>query len=153
MIWGLVCDINGPPTDEIGKGFPPYYEYRWAGDRKTKKVIRCSGPEYLNYAIEYIETQINDPIIFPRNNESKFLNNFKTKHVQIIFKMMFRIYAIIYSHHFQALMNLTAVAHLNTSFKHFLYFCWEWDLVEEKEFDALKDIVAELKIKFINTEV
>lgn len=57
----------------------------------------------------------------------------------------------MYSNHVAALDALDATAHLNTSFKHFLYFVWQFDLVEEKELDALKDLVAELRTKYLAT--
>lgn len=65
---------------------------------------------------------------------------------------MFRIFAIVYSHHFTKLEELGAVSHLNTSFKHFIFFCWEYDLVQEAEQEALHDIIVELRVRF-NGEV
>lgn len=40
------------------------------------------------------------------------------------------------------------MAHLNTSFKHFLYFIWEFDLVQAGELDALRDIVTEIQGRY-----
>lgn len=65
--------------------------------------------------------------------------------VKSIFTRMFRIFAIIYTHHFTKLEELGAVAHLNTSFKHYLFFIWEFELVEPREIDALRDIAGELR--------
>lgn len=65
--------------------------------------------------------------------------------VKSIFTRMFRIFAIIYTHHFSKLEELGAVAHLNTSFKHYLFFIWEFDLVDAREIDALRDIAGELR--------
>jgi hypothetical protein len=39
------------------------------------------------------------------------------------------------------------VSHLNTSFKHFIFFIWEYDLVAENEQEALADIIKEIKIR------
>ena len=50
---------------------------------------------------------------FPRN----FLSIAKT-----ILKRLFRVYAHIYHQHFQEVVQLGEEAHLNTSFKHFIYF-------------------------------
>jgi MOB kinase activator 1 len=69
--------------------------------------------------------------------------------VKSIFTRMFRIFAIIYTHHFSKLEELGAVAHLNTSFKHYLFFIWEFDLVESREIDALRDIAGELRQVYI----
>jgi len=39
-----------------------------------------------------------------------------------ILKRLFRVYAHIYHQHFDAVMQLQEEAHLNTSFKHFIFF-------------------------------
>lgn len=41
-----------------------------------------------------------------------------------------------------------AASHLNTSFKHFLLFTFEYDLVKENELDALHDIVQEIRQRY-----
>jgi hypothetical protein len=69
--------------------------------------------------------------------------------VKQIYTRMFRIFAIIYTHHFSKLEELGAVAHLNTSFKHYLFFVWEFDLVDVRETDALREITQELKQVYI----
>ncbi len=73
-----------------------------------------------------------------------FPRNYNTI-VKQIYTRMFRIFAIIYTHHFSKLEDLGAVAHLNTSFKHYIFFIWEFDLVESREIDALRDIAGELR--------
>lgn len=50
---------------------------------------------------------------FPRN----FQSNAKT-----ILKRLFRVYAHIYHQHFSEVVQLGEEAHLNTSFKHFIFF-------------------------------
>lgn len=42
--------------------------------------------------------------------------------VKVIFKRLFRVYAHIYHSHFKHVCNLGEEAHLNTCFKHFMYF-------------------------------
>jgi hypothetical protein len=37
---------------------------------------------------------------------------------------------------------------LNTSFKHFVFFVWEFDLVAPAELEALSEIVQELQNKY-----
>lgn len=50
---------------------------------------------------------------FPKN----FLISAKT-----ILKRLFRVYAHIYHQHFPEVVQLGEEAHLNTSFKHFIFF-------------------------------
>ena len=80
---------------------------------------------------------------FPKN----FLQSIK-----VIYTRLFRVFAIIYSHHFLPLEELGAVTHLNTSFKHFMFFVWEYDLVVPAEQEALQDIIHELKARYTLNE-
>lgn len=91
---------------------------------------------YYFYILTFIISLDNQ---FPRN----FIQS-----VRVIYTRIFRIFAIIYTNHFNKLEQADAQSHLNTSFKHFLFFCWEYDLVAATELNALKDIVKELKIKY-----
>ncbi len=68
--------------------------------------------------------------------------------VKQLYTRFFRVFAIIYCHHFTKLEEVAGVSHLNTSFKHFLYFVWEFDLIAMNEFDALKDIVREIRSRY-----
>lgn len=66
----------------------------------------------------------------------------------MIFTRIFRVFAIIYTNHYSKIDAQGAASHLNTSFKHFLFFLWEYDLVKEAELDALHDIVEEIKSRY-----
>jgi MOB kinase activator 1 len=68
--------------------------------------------------------------------------------IKVIYTRIFRVFAIVYSNHFSKLEEMGAVSHLNTSFKHFLYFVWEFDLLQNNELDALRDIVAEIRSRY-----
>lgn len=82
---------------------------------------RCSW-HCLNFSAIYfsltdkrlIETYIYiTGVPFPKN----FMSVAKT-----ILKRLFRVYAHIYHQHFDSVMQLQEEAHLNTSFKHFIFF-------------------------------
>ena len=64
--------------------------------------------------------------------------------VKKIFTRLFRVYAHIYHSHFQKIVGLGAEAHLNTCFKHFIYFVHEFKLIETKELAPLKDLIDSL---------
>ncbi|RYG52049.1 hypothetical protein EON66_10155, partial [archaeon] len=57
--------------------------------------------------------------------------------VKNIFKRLFRVYAHIYYSHFEKVVELSAEAHLNTCFKHFISFVIQFDLVDKKELAPL----------------
>ena len=92
----------------------------------------------------WVENQIHNEQLFPQDLESTFPANFLTV-IKVIFKRLFRVYAHIYHAHFTHIMILGAEAHLNTSFKHFVYFIDEFNLVETKELAPLKDLIEEFK--------
>lgn len=99
---------------------------------------------------------------FPKN----FLGMAKT-----ILKRLFRVYAHIYHQHFPEVVQLGEEAHLNTSFKHFIFFVqvrlfvWselsdaserrtllvpcpqEFNLIERRELAPLQELIEKLTAK------
>lgn len=68
--------------------------------------------------------------------------------IKHIYTRMFRVLAIIYSRHASKLESLGAIAHLNTSCKHFLFFVWEFDLVNAAELEALGPVLQNMRDKY-----
>ena len=93
--------------------------------------------------MNWVQSQIDSESIFPSAIgvpfPKTFLNTAKT-----ILKRLFRVYAHIYFEHFNQVIQLQEEAHLNTSFKHFIYFVQEFDLVEKKELAPLQDLIDKL---------
>lgn len=75
---------------------------------------------------------------FPKN----FLASAKT-----ILKRLFRVYAHIYHQHFSEVVQLGEEAHLNTSFKHFIFFVQEFNLIEKRELAPLQELIEKLASK------
>ena len=75
---------------------------------------------------------------FPKN----FLSIAKT-----ILKRLFRVYAHIYHQHFLHIVGLGEEAHLNTSFKHFMFFVQEFSLVDKRELAPLQELIEKLTNK------
>lgn len=61
--------------------------------------------------------------------------------MKVIFKRLFRVYAHIYHSHFQKIVSLKEEAHLNTCFKHFIYFTQHFDLIDKKELAPLQELI------------
>ena len=55
-----------------------------------------------------------------------------------------RVFVHVYIHHFDRLTELEAEAHSNTLFKHYYYFVKEFRLIDEKEFEPLKELIANI---------
>ena len=65
--------------------------------------------------------QMDDASIFPQHYGEPFPPAFQGV-ICAIFKRLFRVYAHIYHSHFKHVCALDEEAHLNTCFKHFMYF-------------------------------
>jgi len=116
------------------------YEYHWADGTTIKKAIKVSAPEYVDYLMTWVQNQLDDESIFPSKIGVQFPKNFKDV-VKTIFKRLFRIYAHIYHSHFPKVTNLGEEAHLNTSFKHFIFFVQEFNLIEKKELAPMDELI------------
>ncbi|KAG5547061.1 hypothetical protein RHGRI_012929 [Rhododendron griersonianum] len=119
------------------------YEYRWADGVTIKKPIEVSAPKYVEYLMDWIEAQLDDELIFPQKIGAPFPPNFLDV-VKTIFKRLFRVYAHIYHTHFQKIVSLKEEAHLNTCFKHFVLFTWEFRLIDKGELAPLYEIVESI---------
>uniref|UniRef100_A0A6A7G6E8 Mps1 binder-like protein n=2 Tax=Hirondellea gigas TaxID=1518452 RepID=A0A6A7G6E8_9CRUS len=143
LLYGTVtdyCTAQNCPIMSAGAR----YEYLWADGTKVKKPIRVSAPEYVDSLMSWIENQLNNEQIFPLQLGTPFPKNF-TSIIKTIFKRLFRVYGHIYHSHFPKIVGLGAEAHLNTCFKHFIFFVDEFNLIDPKELAPLQDLIASLK--------
>lgn len=76
----------------------------------------------------------------PHPADTPFPKTFKATAKNIL-KRLFRVYAHIYCSHIDKVAELGADAHLNTCFKHFVFFVLHFDLVERKELAPLEDLI------------
>ncbi|CAD6205074.1 unnamed protein product [Miscanthus lutarioriparius] len=142
ILYGTLMEFCTPatcPTMSAG----PKFEYRWADGVQIKKPIEVSAPKYVEYLMDWIEAQLDDESIFPQKLGTPFPQNFKEV-VKTIFKRLFRVYAHIYHSHFQKIVSLKEEAHLNTCFKHFTLFTWEFKLIDKAELAPLIDLIESI---------
>ncbi|XP_019710181.1 MOB kinase activator-like 1A isoform X3 [Elaeis guineensis] len=123
------------------------FEYRWADGVQIKKPIEVSAPKYVEYLMDWIEAQLDDESIFPQKLGAPFPPNFQDV-VKTIFKRLFRVYAHIYHSHFQKIVSLKEEAHLNTCFKHFTLFTWEFRLIDKGELAPLNDLIESIVLAY-----
>jgi len=141
MLYGTItefCTEKTCPVMNAGAKF----EYLWA-DNNMKKPIKCSAPAYVDYLMSWVQDQIDDDSIFPSKIGVPFPKNFQ-EIAKTILKRLFRVYAHIYLAHFTEVICLQEEAHLNTSFKHFVYFTKEFNLIDKKEFTPLAELIEKL---------
>lgn len=141
LMYGTVvedCVEENCPVMSAGE-----FTYRWADGVKVKKPIDCSAPKYIELLFEWVESQINDENIFPLADDAEFPKGFR-KTVATIFKRYFRVYAHVYHSHIRKIMAIGAEAHLNTCFKHFIFFVLEFELVDPQEMAPLEDLISRI---------
>ncbi|KAL1527803.1 hypothetical protein AB1Y20_009186 [Prymnesium parvum] len=110
----------------------PKYEYMWADGLTVKKPMAVSAPRYVDFLMTWVQNQLDDEKLFPTQIGVPFPPDF-VERVQNIFKRLFRVYAHIYYCHFDKMHELGAEPHLNTCFKHYMYFVYEFNLIPKRE--------------------
>lgn len=142
MLYGTLteyCTQTECPIMSAG----PKFEYHWADGTSVKKPLKVSAPEYIDYLMTWVQTQLNDETIFPSKIAVPFPKNFLNV-AKTILKRLFRVYAHMYHSHFNWVVQLNEEAHLNTSFKHFIFFVQEFNLVEKKELAPMQELIDRL---------
>jgi MOB kinase activator 1 len=139
LLYGSITEFC-LPTECTVMNAGPKYEYHWSDGVQYKKPIRASAPEYIDHLMTWVHSQLDDDTIFPSKPGVPFPKNFLSV-VKHIFKRLFRVYAHIYHSHFPKVVALGEEAHLNTSFKHFMFFVGEFGLIEKGELEPLKELI------------
>jgi len=139
MLYGAISEFCTKESCSIMSAGPKV-QYLWADGVKVKTPVQYSAPEYVDALMTWTESQINDEHIFPIKFENTYPKNFQSI-VRVIYKRFFRVFAHIYHAHFQKVNTIGASAHLNTCFKHFIYFVKEFKLIDSKELEPLKDLI------------
>ncbi|KAK2958542.1 putative Maintenance of ploidy protein mob1 [Blattamonas nauphoetae] len=139
MLYGTItefCTKDSCPIMNAG----PAYEFLWADGKKVKKPVALSAPEYIDELMTWVQDLLDDETMFPSQDGVPFPKSFKDT-VKTIYKKLFRVFAHIYHAHNQKIVQLGEDAHLNTCFKHFLFFVKEFDLVSNSDLAPLEDLV------------
>jgi len=148
MLYGTIteyCTQQTCPTMNAG----PKFEYYWS-DATTKKVVKCSAPKYIDYLMSWVQSQLDDETIFPSKIGVPFPLDFELV-ARTIMKRLFRIYAHVYLTHFDEIQNLKEDAHMNTSFKHFMLFVNEFELISASELEPLHDLIGTLTNRHVQS--
>lgn len=163
-IWAVVASDPYLLTFRPGEGFPSGVEYRWS-DPPTQSnpmsnfsnntaSVSVSAPEYVEKVLHWIADQINDETKFPDDDdESAALRIFQTREFAAlcgqIFRRLFRVFGIIYSSFFSTLQALDMAPHLNSAFKHFMFFCMEFQLLPDREMEPLDVLVKPIRRQYL----
>ncbi|BFZ04218.1 hypothetical protein BsWGS_07257 [Bradybaena similaris] len=142
LLYGTIfehCSEQTCPTMSGG----PKYEYHWCDGVNYKKPTALPAPQYITLLMEWVEAQINDENLFPIQLGRPFPKNYMSIAKKIL-KRLFRVFVHVYIHHFDKLLAIGAEAHVNTCYKHFYYFVTEYNLIDKKELEPLKDMTERI---------
>ncbi|KAF9280615.1 Mob1/phocein [Linnemannia elongata] len=142
MLYGTITEFCTPQDCPVMSAGPKY-EYHWKDEGQFKKPARVSAPVYVDHLMSWVQSQLDNEAIFPSKIGVEFPASFKSV-IHAIFRRLFRVYAHIYVIHFSVVVSLGEEAHLNTSFKHFILFVKEFQLIESKELAPLADLIDNL---------
>eukprot|EP00747_Dinoflagellata_sp_TGD_P218865 gnl/TRDRNA2_/TRDRNA2_91064_c0_seq1.p1 gnl/TRDRNA2_/TRDRNA2_91064_c0~~gnl/TRDRNA2_/TRDRNA2_91064_c0_seq1.p1 ORF type:complete len:270 (-),score=64.76 gnl/TRDRNA2_/TRDRNA2_91064_c0_seq1:138-947(-) len=117
------------------------YTYAWADGDRVKVPTKMSAPKYFEHLLSWVDQQLADESFLPVQKGVAFPPTFR-KGMRVIYKRLFRIYAHTFHSHYKEIMEGEADAHLNHSFKHFIYFVKEFNLIDDEELEPMKDLVA-----------
>lgn len=145
MLYGTITEFCNEDTCSVMSAGPKY-EYHWADGLTVKKPIKCSAPKYIDYLMTWAQDQLDDETLFPSKIGVPFPKNFQNI-AKTILKRLFRVYAHIYHQHFPEVVRLGEEAHLNTSFKHFIFFVQEFQLIESRELAPLQELIDKMSAK------
>lgn len=122
----------------------PQYQYFWQDNVNYKKPTMLPAPEYIANVMSWANAYISNEKYFPSDPSVQYPPDFRPV-VANIFKRLFRIYAHIYHHHRRDVVQMGAETNLDTSFKHFYYFCNEFKLIPEDQMKPLEEITNSFK--------
>lgn len=141
MLYGTITDFCSPAscprmiaTEE--------YEYLWQDSNNPKytKPTKMSAPDYVENLMNWVQLYLDNESLFPTQPGVPFSKQ-APQVFRNILKRLFRVYAHIYCHHFDHITELGLQPHLNTSLKHFVLFSNQFNLIDEKEFAPLQELI------------
>ena len=117
-------------------------EFLWKDPNNPlyKKATKVSAPTYIALSLAAIDETVSDPKVFPLDEGAKFPRTFIPT-VKIIFKRIIRIYSHLYCAHSADIKANGCSPHLNSLFKHFVYFSREFDLLDKAEEAPLASLI------------
>ncbi|KAI8326242.1 mps one binder kinase activator-like 1 protein [Martensiomyces pterosporus] len=120
------------------------YNYLWRDGVAYKEPTQVSANLYVKLLMGWVDGQLDDTRLFPVELGHPFPQGFKEKVACPILKRMVRVYAHLYWHHYPQIRQVGLATMLNTSFNHFILFVTKFDLVDNSELQAVKDVVKSL---------
>jgi MOB kinase activator 1 len=77
----------------------PRYEYLWEDGVRYKRPTKLPAPEYVDALMNWTQGLLDDQAVFPNKIGVPFPRGFRDT-IRTIFRRLFRVYAHLYSNHF-----------------------------------------------------
>ncbi|XP_052243546.1 MOB kinase activator 2-like isoform X2 [Dreissena polymorpha] len=120
---------------------PGNVQFCWTDDRGKRG--KETGPQYVDLVTLHIQKIISDESTFPTKFGHQFPPTFEAT-VKKIHKYLLHIIAHIYHVHYKELLALNLNGHMNSLFTHFMVFNSRFDLMEEKDYEMLNELLKAL---------
>lgn len=112
----------------------PHFQYLWQDDKQYQKPTDLSAPQYITLLLEWANEELETYA-----HCSEYSTDFMD-HIKKVMRRLFRLYAHLYVIHKTALITFGGSDLLNVSIRHFIDFAKSYDLVPEKELQALEPL-------------
>ncbi|XP_071956185.1 MOB kinase activator 2-like isoform X1 [Antedon mediterranea] len=142
VLYGVVSEFCTNETCPLMVA-PCNTQYFWYDDKGKK--MKCTGPQYTDYVMSYIQMNMKDETVFPVKYGQVFPSNIESIMHKIL-RYLFHVLAHIYHSHFEQLVFFQLHPHLNCVLVQLVLFSYEFHLLESKDFTVLEDLIAELDI-------
>eukprot|EP01137_Pigoraptor_chileana_P016557 Opistho-2@73494 len=119
----------------------PTFEYYLKEDKGAGGgAFQVSAPEYTEQLMAWVASQLIDPELIPAHNRP-FPERFMAV-AQTIFRRLFCVYAHIYCAHQKDLTESGLWDVFGIRCRHFLYFVFEFDLIQRRQLAPMWSLVA-----------
>mmetsp|Transcript_15602 Transcript_15602/g.19338 ORF Transcript_15602/g.19338 Transcript_15602/m.19338 type:complete len:285 (+) Transcript_15602:423-1277(+) len=144
-----LCREDASRFSNPGEGIPETF----LNATNSKKLIAdpksCTSSVYVDSIFQWIEKTLES---LPEPGEQAFGEDFPILAKKMT-NFLFRVFAIVYNNHYEILSILDAALQLNTTFKRFVFFAMEFDLLDQEEISVLQGTVNHLRKEFSQSQV
>lgn len=133
------CTADTCPTMQ-GAG---QIQYLWLDDRGKK--LKCTAPQYIDYVMTYCQKCVSNEKLFPTKYAQTFGESFYAD-ISKVLRFLFHVLSHMYSAHFTHLHKLSMHGHLNIIFMHFVLLVREFELLDSKDLEPLKELIDLMQI-------
>lgn len=145
LIFGIACDgCSAASCPSMNAG--PRFEFLWSASGGGAPA-RLPARDYVDRLFSWIGALLDDPAVFPASSSTAapaaYPRDF-LETVRAITRRLFRVYAHVYYHHFGAMTEAGAEAHINTCLSHLVVFSAAHALIDAKELAPLQELIDRL---------